>query len=474
MWSPARIKNIWQWIDVNQSSMWQNTNGTGAVTTTGQLVKRIDDLSGNNNHDTEATNAPTYHATAFQSGKCLRFVGASTQKLTSTSNLSTKANYGFTCYMVYQSSSATNCWCWGVNAATKPFAFFWRPEQGTYLWSTGTTTNVDDSFSFAPAVDTPEIQTFRYNSSEFVMNLIRPTFRCPQLAGATQHNRAATAGTFGVSGLPFVTGSYPAGSFYGTFDLVEKIVIERSVGGAEDAEIRGYLAAKYNIGNKTCVIWTGDSLTDGTGGTETSTSLPHKAAAILDTYTDISYIWHRNSYPGRRLYQLQQEYDNDLRPHLFKFSGSTPKNIVPIWFGANDVYFDGADTALANLREACDRITKDGGVPIPCTLINRGDAAAVAAGFNASRLDFNEKLRKTYREFAPALIDYGADSVMGTQSVVDNLTYFQADKIHPTAAGNQLLAQVAAPVIRSVITELSVGTTGMVFPVAWMYPRLVM
>jgi hypothetical protein len=49
------------WIDASDlSAMFQATNGTGAITTDGQTVKRYNDKSGQGHVFTEATNGPTY------------------------------------------------------------------------------------------------------------------------------------------------------------------------------------------------------------------------------------------------------------------------------------------------------------------------------------------------------------------------------------------------------------------------------
>jgi hypothetical protein len=49
------------YIDASDiSTLWQDTGATSAITADGQTVKRVNDLSGNSNNVTEATNGPLY------------------------------------------------------------------------------------------------------------------------------------------------------------------------------------------------------------------------------------------------------------------------------------------------------------------------------------------------------------------------------------------------------------------------------
>lgn len=63
------------------STLWKDTAGTSPVTADGDIVKRVDDKSGNGNHLTEATNGPTYRVAGAL--KRLQFDG-SNDKLRAT------------------------------------------------------------------------------------------------------------------------------------------------------------------------------------------------------------------------------------------------------------------------------------------------------------------------------------------------------------------------------------------------------
>lgn len=61
-------------------------------------------------------------------------------------------------------------------------------------------------------------------------------------------------------------------------------------------------------------------------------------------------------------------------------------------------------------------------------------------GENLYRLPVNTLIRTTWRSFADALCDIGADSVMGATGACTDLTYYQSDKIHPNDVGQTYLA----------------------------------
>lgn len=84
LFSNGEKGGFWDFTDL--SSLWQDTAGTSAVTTSGQSIKRANDLSGNGNHVTENTNPPVYDTTdGIQSCK---FNGVSSILKKSSFNLS--------------------------------------------------------------------------------------------------------------------------------------------------------------------------------------------------------------------------------------------------------------------------------------------------------------------------------------------------------------------------------------------------
>jgi len=101
------------------------------------------------------------------------------------------------------------------------------------------------------------------------------------------------------------------------------------------------------------------------------------------------------------------------------------------------------DTLFASLRQYCLERRSAGFQVVVVTLLPR----SIPAGFEADRLEFNELVRTSWAEFADGLADVGADPRIG--ETLDDLDqrYYQADGVHPNAAGCAVMAAILAPVL---------------------------
>lgn len=111
------------------------------------------------------------------------------------------------------------------------------------------------------------------------------------------------------------------------------------------------------------------------------------------------------------------------------------------------------DLAYYNASNTYDHITAyglarqaAGWYTIICTLPPRaGDI------WEPKRLALNVSLRADHTGY-DALIDVGADPIMGDHATATNLTYFLADGVHHTPAGRAVIAQVVRDGIISILT----------------------
>jgi len=67
--------------------------------------------------------------------------------------------------------------------------------------------------------------------------------------------------------------------------------------------------------------------------------------------------------------------------------------------------------------------------------------------FEVTRIAFNAMLRDGWSDFADGLVDLGADPRIGDTGDEYDAQFYLADQLHLTAAGNAVMASVAAPVL---------------------------
>lgn len=447
-WTPKAIRGIHGYIDADSigTALWTDTGHSALVTADGQTVKAAGGIEGGSNYFTSSTGM-VYQATGFTGSLPCLYSNAAAG-LTGAVNFPALANSQFAVYLSYSHDGTVNKVLWCANTATN--TVYTMPRTNDYMISMGTG-NSSGAFNQAVSVaNTPEILAVRYDGQYFFVDFNRSTFR-RSIGGGQNSPKIAKSGSTGLSGLPLIVGAYTANDLKPVIKIRDMIAVARCPGPSEHADIMGYLAEKTPAVNTPFVCFMGDSLTNSYDPNTTNPyadadTYPVKLSALL-TADGISHSIMRSANSGKYLYQADADYDYDVRPHLWRQSGK--RNIVVVWFGANDLESLGGTALLAAVRERCNRITADGGIPIPCTLMNRSDHV----GFDTLRLAYNITLRNAHRQFAPAMIDFGADAIMGTSAAPDDTDLF-TDGCHPTATiGNGHLARIAFPVIKAALAS---------------------
>jgi len=124
-----------------------------------------------------------------------------------------------------------------------------------------------------------------------------------------------------------------------------------------------------------------------------------------------------------------------------------PKNIAVLWEITNSLYFgDDAAIAYAAYRQWCLDWKAAGFKVVAVTALPRNDGVPQPAMEN-SRQTVNASVVANWPTFADALFDIGSDATIGVYGSELNTTYYQADKVHLTSAGNAYFESLIRPVI---------------------------
>lgn len=166
----------------------------------------------------------------------------------------------------------------------------------------------------------------------------------------------------------------------------------------------------------------GDSITKGgVGGSTPYTSL----MSTTDTFT-----FKNHGVNGKTAYDIP---DHAYWAVLVERSAGT-KQICGIWAGINDVTTNTAPVIVGRLKEAANTCHAYGMKVIVGTLLS-------SVGRETERNAVNALIYAQWPYFADGIADMGRNALLGTDGAAANVTYF-SDGLHPTSAGNQLIADI--------------------------------
>jgi hypothetical protein len=126
-------------------------------------------------------------------------------------------------------------------------------------------------------------------------------------------------------------------------------------------------------------------------------------------------------------------------------------DIIIIWEGTNDLRTNSLSGAqgYANLITYVNTVKGYGCKVIVCTITAR-DLAGDDADLMTRIGDYNTLVRNNSSLF-DAICDLGADSHFDARSDCSNTTYYNADKLHMTTAGQDVVIGLLSPVITTVL-----------------------
>ncbi len=239
-----------------------------------------------------------------------------------------------------------------------------------------------------------------------------------------------------------VAGRYTAG-IYGDVALFSSILsdqelamIERGMANYYDIPLNGKTAHSARALHMTI----GDSLQVNVGG---QTSYPDQLQTLLGG--SLALAVEKLAVGGTMASSWAL---NSLASQMKTISYNRGDLAIPqvasVYAGSNDLYNGAlATNTFPSLVRLWTAMRGWGFKVIAHTLTPRSDAG-VAGGFETERQALCTLIRNN-PQYYDYLVDAAADATMGPAGAETNATYYQADKVHPTAAGNLILANLAKP-----------------------------
>lgn len=216
------------------------------------------------------------------------------------------------------------------------------------------------------------------------------------------------------------------------------------------ANVRAYLAW-YQQGS--IVAHTGDSLRFGYGvnGFEAD-------SALLDAAYNGTVDCPNFAIPGQGLaISTYGSNPNLLADDPAKLDGlptGRTKAVLVVQVGTNDLALGrSAAQVLADLWTYCDARRAAGWKVIVCTLTDRTDGA-VSAGqvaFDTKRATVNAGIAAGWASHADGLADLAGNALLGANGASANVTYFNVDKVHFTAA---TYSGIVLPLVQAAVGAL--------------------
>lgn len=193
------------------------------------------------------------------------------------------------------------------------------------------------------------------------------------------------------------------------------------VASLSDGIPRGYL------------VFEGDSRTSGTGAT-TATAYPPSCARKLTAN------WKCTNMGGSGA-TIQNMID-EIATTLAVPAGTWSTKVAILWGSVNAA--TDAATMHGKIITWCNTARAAGYTVIICTEVDAQDAARLSADWPNQYLALNTLIRDNYTTYADALADLGGNANLQDAT---NITYFDADKVHLTAAGYLVVAGIVGTVI---------------------------
>ena len=213
---------------------------------------------------------------------------------------------------------------------------------------------------------------------------------------------------------------------------------------ADSAVVTSAYTIIFGPQGQTLYLAEGDSITNGSLIAASMSYARLYAAQYPGRLTSVN-----NATPGNTLAQIAARASTDDALLASTATWRTAA-ILSILVGANDGSYSGGATAFAAaLASYCDARRAAGWKVVVCTCL---PAFGAGNAFDSFRLAVNTIIRTWVGVHCDAIADVGADAIIGQAAATDNTTYWNTDKVHPTAA----TAAIMKPYLEAAANSLTV------------------
>jgi hypothetical protein len=250
---------------------------------------------------------------------------------------------------------------------------------------------------------------------------------------ATDYRIGSRHGNLGTvkSGVFQLGGSTGMG-FYYSGHIYYAVFYNRALSSAEvaanasyllsTAQARGAVLNPPNASTTNQLVFSGDSLTNGTGG-----------GTPYSTYVSPSGTWTKSTFgiPAATCNDIGEAQNLVLA----KYAAGAAKNVVMLWCGTNDEVNYSPAQALTNLSNL-SALYRTAGFKVIVGTVLSGNYGTVNGGLNRDQWknQFNPLVLANWRSFADGIADFTTDSNLTADGAYANTTYF-TDQLHLSDVG---------------------------------------
>jgi trimeric autotransporter adhesin len=259
----------------------------------------------------------------------------------------------------------------------------------------------------------------------------------------------------GSSGTPSFAGSGLFGTMYRFAGLPTNTLTSSQI-KAISGQIRAEVASRGVDVTPRAVVQTkpmffaiGDSITCGFNGSVCSGVTPWTSS--LSLVNQPAYTMQNDGIPGITLRAILGSEANRVAPTCSSNAGSP---VAVVFLGTNDIasLHDGGTNTASTIASTIGtlgsevQVLKGAGCRVFVgTMLSRTGNDQFGTSLDADKDTYDSLILTTAKGLgADGVIDFAANPNLGADGASTNSTFFQADQIHPTAAGQQLLAAAAS------------------------------